>query len=299
MEHQGTLSLALARGSVVPDDGLAIDLRRADIETALGSADDGVVELLLDLEAREVDGGAPRQLTLAVGCTLADLERMLEDASDSVRVSFDAEALARAVDPDIEAHGLREKMAVLAVVVATTGVAAGSAQAMPSLGGQGGVSGGAAVTSTGDTPANPAVAAYAARNAPSEGAAATRANPSEAAAAALSQRPSGQLGPYSGGAPFQGSQAAAPAHDVLPSGHHTAPLGVTDPSRDLPSDSVRASQVPLAHGAGGAATGSSTVDSGSSTVDSTTFVVVGGIALALLGAAVGAAAATRNTPRPT
>ncbi len=138
MEHQGTLSLALARGSAVPDDGLAIDLRRADIETALGSADDGVVELLLDLEAREVDGGTTRHQTLAVGCTPADLERMLEDASDNVRVSFDAEALARAIDPDIEAHGLREKMAVLAIVVATTGAAAGSAQAMPSLGGQGG-----------------------------------------------------------------------------------------------------------------------------------------------------------------
>ena len=186
MEQQGTLSLAVARGSAVPDDGLAIDLRRADIETALGSADDGLVELLLDLEAREVDGGATRRSTLAIGCTLADLERMLEDASDSVRVSFDAEALARAIDPDIEAHGLREKMAVLAVVVATTGAAAGGAQAMPTLGGQSGVSGGATVTSTGDT-ADGAVAAYAARNAPSEGAPASRANPSDAAAATIAQ----------------------------------------------------------------------------------------------------------------
>ena len=154
MEQQGTLSLAVGHRSTEPDDGLAIDLRRADIETALGSAEDGLVELLLDLEAREVDGGATRRQTLTVGCTLADLERMLEDASDSVRVSFDAEALARAIDPDIEAHGLREKMAVLAVVVATTGAAAGGAQAMPTLGGQSGVSGGATVTSTGDTAAD-------------------------------------------------------------------------------------------------------------------------------------------------
>src|SRR6185295_19715980 len=88
MEQQGTLSLAIGHRSTEPDDGLAIDLRRADIETALGSAEDGLVELLLDLEAREVDGGATRRQTLAVGCTLADLERMLEDASDSVRVSF-------------------------------------------------------------------------------------------------------------------------------------------------------------------------------------------------------------------
>ena len=294
MEHQGTLSLALARGSAVPDDGLAIDLRRADIETALGSADDGVVELLLDLETREVAGGATRHQTLAVGCTPADLERMLEDASDSVRVSFDAEALARAIDPDIEAHGLREKMAVLAIVVATTGAAAGTAQAMPNLGGQGGVSNDATAAAR-DMPADSMSASVAS----TEGAAVTRANPSEAAAAAQSDGASGQVGPYSGGAPFQGSQATTqpgldPDHRVLPSGHHMAPTVKTDAARDLPSDSVRASQVPpLAHGAvGGAATGSSSVDS-------STFVVVGGIALALLGAAFGAAAATRNTPRPT
>ncbi len=278
MEHQGTLSLALARGSAVPDDGLAIDFRRADIEMALGSADDGVVELLLDLEAREVAGGTIRRQTLAVGCTPADLERMLEDASDSVRVSFDAEALARAIDPDIEAHGLREKMAVLAIVVATTGAAAGTAQAMPSLGGQGGVSSDATAAAR-DMPAD----SLSASAASAEGAASTRANPSDAAAATIAQE--ARLA----------QQARFDSYrEVLPSGHHAAPLGVTDPSRDLPSDSVRASQVPpLAHGAvGGAATGSSSVDS-------STFVVVGGIALALLGAAFGAAAATRNTPKPT
>ena len=275
MEHQGTLSLALARGSAVPDHGLAIDLRRADIETALGSTDDGVVELLLDLEAREVVGGTTRHQTLAVGCTLADLERMLEDASDNVRVSFDAEALARAIDPDIEAHGLREKMAVLAVVVATTGAAAGSAQAMPSLGGQGGGSG-ATVASARDMPAD----SLSASAASTEGAAATRANPSEAAAATIAE--DARLA----------EQARLDSYrDVLPSGHHAAPLGVTDPSRDLPSDSARASQAtPVGRIAAGTEAGS---------VDSTTFVVVGGIALALLGAAFGAAAATRNTPKPT
>jgi len=283
MEQQGTLSLAIGHRSTEPDDGLAIDLRRADIETALGSAEDGLVELLLDLEAREVDGGATRRQTLAVGCTLADLERMLEDASDSVRVSFDAEALARAIDPDTEAHGLREKMAVLAVVVATTGAAAGGAQAMPTLGGQSGVSGGAAVTPAHDTPADGAVAAYAARTAPtapSEGAPASRANPSDAAAATIAQE--ARLA----------QQARFDSYrEVLPSGHHMAPTVATEPARDVPSDSVRASQTPPV----------ARVDAGTEagSVDSTTFVIVGGIALALLGAAFGATAATRKTPRPT
>jgi len=298
MEHQGTLSLALARGSAVPDDGLAIDLRRADIETALGSADDGVVELLLDLEAREVAGGTIRRRTLAVGCTPADLERMLEDASDSVRVSFDAEALARAIDPDIEAHGLREKMAVLAVVLATTGAAAGSAQAMPTLGGQGGGSGGTALTSTRDMPADSMSASVAS----TEGAPATRANPGQAAAAvaAASTAPSTQQGPYSGGAPFQAppgvTQAAFERHrNVLPSGHHAAPPVTIESARDLPSDSVKASQAPaFAHGA------AATQISGSNPDDTSNLVIVGGITLALLGGAVGAAAAAgRRTVKPT
>ena len=298
MEQQGTLSLAIGHRSTEPDDGLAIDLRRADIETALGSAEDGLVELLLDLEAREVDGGATRRQTLAVGCTLADLERMLEDASDSVRVSFDAEALARAIDPDTEAHGLREKMAVLAVVVATTGAAAGGAQAMPTLGGQSGGSGGTTVTSTRDMPADSLSASVAS----SEGAPATRANPGQAAAAvaAASEAPSTQQGPYSGGAPFQEPQATTqpgldPNHPVLPSGHHMAPTVMTDAARDLPSDSLRTSQPPaVAHGAAGA------TNSSSDAVDTSTLVIVGGTTLALLGAAFGAAAAgAGRTPKPT
>ena len=60
------------------------------------------VELLLDIAAREADGGSAERHTLTVDCTIADLERMLESSSDTVRVGFDAEALARAIrEPDI------------------------------------------------------------------------------------------------------------------------------------------------------------------------------------------------------
>ncbi len=262
MDQQATLGLALAGGSAAP--GLEIDLRRADIETALGSVDEGPIELLLEVDAREVDNGVSRRHTLAVGCTPADLERMLEDAGESVRLSFDAEALERAIrTPEIEAHGLREKMAVVAVVVATTGAVAGGAQAMPTSGGQAGS--GPTVTSVRDMPAD----SISASAASTEGAPATRANPSAAAAAvaAASSESSGQRGPYSGGAPFQGPQTETPA-------------------RDLPADSVRASQVPRG----------AIVAGGSSSVDSTTAVVVGGIALTLLGAAFGAAVASRRIP---
>ena len=299
MEQQATLSLALTDAPAVPDNRrLAIDLRRHDIETALRSADDGL-ELLLDLEAGAVNGGITRRHTLAIGCTREDLERMLENAGDDVSVGFDADALAWAIrDPDTEAHGLREKMAVLAVVLATTGAAAGSAQAMPTLGGQGGGSDGTALTSTRDMPADSMSASVAS----TEGAPATRANPGQAAAAvaAASTAPSTQQGPYSGGAPFQAppgvTQAAFERHrNVLPSGHHVAPPVTIEPARDLPSDSVKASQAPaFAHGA------AATQISGSNSDDTSNLVVVGGITLALLGGAIGAAAAAgRRTVKPT
>ena len=271
MQQQATPILALADGSAVPGGrGLASDLRRADIESAIRFADDGLAELLLDLEAREVEGGATRRHTLAIGCTTADLERMLAGSGDSVRVSFDAEALERAIRaPEIEAHGLREKMVVLAVVVATTGAAAGTAQAMPTLAGHGGVSGGATATSTRDMPAD-SINASAASN---EGAGATRANPSAAAATIAEQAQRAKQARLAEQARLDSYQAPAPSgHQVLPSGHHAAPVTSST------------------HG---------TVATDSSSVDSSTFVVVGGIALALLGAAFAAAATSRRTPTPT
>ena len=236
------------------------------------------VELLLDLEAREVDrrrDPAPHARRRLHACrSRADAGGRQATASGC---SFDAEALERAIrDTDIEAHGLREKMAVLAVVVATTGAAAGSAQAMPSR--EGRAAAPAATVARRDIAGR-----LDERVCPvTEGAPATRANPSEAAAASA-RRARRDLQSRRGSSP-------ATAGDC-PASHHAAPPVVTDPARDLPSDSARASQVPpLAHGV--AATGSSSVDS-------STFVVVGGIALALLGAAFAAAAANRRTPKPT
>ena len=64
-----------------------------------------------------------------------------------------------------------------------------------------------------------------------------------------------------------------------------------DSARDLPSDSVKASQAPtFAHGAAGMQA------FGTSSDDTSNLVIVGGITLALLGGALGAAAAAAHRP---
>jgi hypothetical protein len=154
--EQATLSLAGDGASA--DRMLAIDLRRADVQSALDSAGEGPVDLLLEIASRDAEGGGDEERhTLSVECTIADLERLLATSDDDIRVGFDAEALERAIrEPDIEAHGLREKMAVLAVVVATTGSVVGTAQAMPAHNQSGGT--GTAVTDVRDMPADSMIA---------------------------------------------------------------------------------------------------------------------------------------------
>ena len=228
--EQATLSLARAGAS--DDRMLAVDIRRADIESALESSGGGSVELLLDIAARDLEGGGPADRhTLSVDCTSADLERLLDGHSDTVRVGFDAEALARAIqEPDTEAHGLREKMAVLAVVVATTGTVVGSAQAMPVQGGGGG---GTTITDVRDMPADsmmasqslgehagqmasPAIVSAAQATQPSGGTAIhdSAADTLAAAAATESGAPVHDMAADTLSASAAASQSGAPVHDM-------------------------------------------------------------------------------------
>jgi hypothetical protein len=264
VKHQATLSL-----EPVVDGGPIVDMARDEVSAALESARGGQAELLLELEARETDGATTRH-TIALDCTAADLERLLAGADDRVLIRFDADALGQAIDTsDVEAHGLREKMAVVAMVVATTGAAAGTAQAMPVIGGH-------------SSHAAGAVAASSAAAAAVSGTPAPRADPAQAAKATLVQSggewggqvSSGQLGPYSGGAPFQE--------------HRDGQLGPY--SGGAPFQGAQ-TETPTRGGA--------VASDESSPVDSTTAVIAGGIALTLIGAAFGAAAANRRTPTPT
>ena len=229
--EQATLSLAREGAS---DRMLAVDLRRADIESALESADDGKVELLLDIAAREPDGGSVERHSLTVDCTIADLERMLESSSDTVRVGFDAEALARAIrEPDIEAHGLREKMAVLAVVVATTGSVVGSAQAMPTHVQGGGT--GTVITDVRDMPGDSMIASQ------SLGEHAGQMASPAIISAAQSSQPSGGTAVHDSAADTLSASAAA--------SQSGAPVRMAADSLDMAADTLSASAAASQSGA--------------------------------------------------
>ena len=311
--EQATLSLAREGAS---DRMLAVDLRRADIESALESADDGKVELLLDIAAREADGGSVERHALTVDCTIADLERMLESSADTIRVGFDAEALARAIrEPDIEAHGLREKMAVLAVVVATTGSVVGSAQAMPTHVQGGGT--GTVITDVRDMPGDSMIASQSLGEHAGQ-----MASPAIISAAQAAQ-PSGGTAVHDSAADTlaasaAASQSGAPVHDMAADSLAASSGPAAAPVRDLPGEAARsvaagepvvvardfpaeaATGQPVLADSSKAPPASSQGSSGIDlpAIDGTQFVVVGAIALALIGAAFAATGVNRRTPKP-
>jgi hypothetical protein len=120
----------LARAALVsaPDvgQGLTTSVSREEVEEAM-RAKDGRPELILDV-TRFADGEAAETRSVAVAWEPADLEQLLrETEGERVTLTFDGEALRQAMEDDVEAHGIREKVAVLAVAATAAGVAAGTA----------------------------------------------------------------------------------------------------------------------------------------------------------------------------
>jgi hypothetical protein len=113
-------------------------LARAEIEEAIASGD-YPARLMLDVARVEDEAGtaAIPYARVAVDWDEPTLERLLRRSEDDeVTLWFDAEALERAVEQDeVDAHGLRERAAVVAVAVAAVGAGAGSALAMTDGGG--------------------------------------------------------------------------------------------------------------------------------------------------------------------
>ena len=110
--------------------GLSTTISRSAVEEALRLEEPP--ELVLDVT------GPAGERSIAVSWKRDDLERLLREATgDSIQLTFDRAALEQAFADDVEAHGLKQKAAILAVAVAAAAGVAGGAQAMPMGSGSG------------------------------------------------------------------------------------------------------------------------------------------------------------------
>ena len=122
-----------ARAAVVPsagwETGLAATVDRSQIESALAAAD-SEPELLLDVTRTQPDADGGETRRIAIGWDRNELEQILAaEKGDRVTFAIDGRSLAVAFDqPDVEAHGLREKAAVLTVAIVTAAAGAAAAQ---------------------------------------------------------------------------------------------------------------------------------------------------------------------------
>jgi hypothetical protein len=123
-----------ARASLVPaadvGQGLTTSVSRSEIEDVLAS-EETPIQLVLEI-TRFSDGEAGEMRSVAVSWERPDLEQLLKEAQgDNVVLTFDREALREAVESDVDAHGMREKLLVLAVAATAATGAAASAAAEP------------------------------------------------------------------------------------------------------------------------------------------------------------------------
>jgi hypothetical protein len=126
-ERSGSIRLVESR----PDEarGLVATVPRGEVEKALRS-DAGPVDLLLDVERVAADGEGRETQRIALEWESDDLERLLATTSgDQVPLTFDEDEIRRLLDEDVEAHGMREKLAVVSVIVGMAAAGAGSAAA--------------------------------------------------------------------------------------------------------------------------------------------------------------------------
>jgi hypothetical protein len=136
-ERNGTVRLVESRKE---SEGrtLVATVSRADVEEAL-RGEQGPVDLLLDVERVAADGDGRETGRIALGWEPEDLERLLAQASsDEITLTFDEAELQRLLDEDVEAHGMRERLAVLTVVAGIAAGGAGAATAAVYGGNEGG-----------------------------------------------------------------------------------------------------------------------------------------------------------------
>jgi hypothetical protein len=120
-----------ARAALVPApnvaEGLTTFVARDDVKKAMQDSD-RPLELILDVTRFE-GGDAAETRSIALAWERKDLEELLgRSQGEQVVLTFDGKAIRDAFETDVEAHGLRERALVLAVAAtAVTGIAAGAA----------------------------------------------------------------------------------------------------------------------------------------------------------------------------
>src|SRR5512140_2479916 len=120
-ERSGTIRLVEPSRDAEPG-GLVATVSRADVDRARSEKEP--VDLLLDVDRATADGRETQRI--ALGVEPLDLERMLETDGDQISLTFDEGELERLLDEDVEAHGLRQALAVLTVVAGMAAAGAGS-----------------------------------------------------------------------------------------------------------------------------------------------------------------------------
>jgi len=109
------------------EGGLTTTISRSEVEKALRM--DEPPDLILDV-TKVSEGQEPETRKISITWTQEDLERLLRDTTgETVTLTFDKETLWEALESDVEAHGLREKVVILAVVAATAAGGASAAMA--------------------------------------------------------------------------------------------------------------------------------------------------------------------------
>ena len=123
-EVAGTAKL-VDTAAVGTGNALTATLPRSDIEAAL--QDDAGADLFLEIA--RIQNGERNDRRIKVEWSREDLEKLLQSSSgDTVSCTFDADELERMLnDPDFEAHGIKEKAAVVTVAVAAAFAATGGA----------------------------------------------------------------------------------------------------------------------------------------------------------------------------
>jgi hypothetical protein len=126
-ERSGTVRLVESRPHAEVR-GLVATVSRDEVEEVLRT-DEGPVDLLLDVERVAAGGDKPETERIALAWETQDLERLLATTTgDQIAFTFDEEEVRRLLD-DVEAHGMREKLAVLSVVAGMAAAGVGSANA--------------------------------------------------------------------------------------------------------------------------------------------------------------------------